>query len=355
MNKFKVLINFVVFLVLDIFVGTLYGRLRLPSPVTDIGAKSEKAFRCREKDFHHGLRPNVDGQAYWAQSYRLSTDNFGFKSEPGRRLTLHAAGRRTVFLGDSFTEGIGVSYPHSFVGLFDSAYPHQEVVNMGVASYSPKLYKEKLRHFRSLGFEYDRLILCLDISDIQDEIVYNGMRARVDPRERPLFSFIEWATWHSLFALFFHRLTRHTDIYHQMVGNPGKYNEERSKWPDDVSIFNEWGRMGLTLAAANLDTIIEMQRTDGKKMVMVVYPWPEQIRAGSFKNRQTDFWQAYCKRKKVTFINLFDAFEREYQRIGTKKLLSDYFISGDVHWNKRGHSFVFSVLDSALQSQKVGL
>jgi hypothetical protein len=355
MTKSKVLINLIVFLMLDLSLGTLYGRLKKAPSNPGMVEKSEKAFRCRDMDFHHGLRPNFDGYAYWDRIYRVSTDNYGFKSEPGRRTNIHPLGHRTVFLGDSFTEGIGIEYSKTFVGLFDSAYPHQEVVNMGVASYSPKLYKDKLRHFHSKGFDYDRLILCLDISDIQDEIVYYGMRAMVDPRERGLFRFIEAATRHSLFASVFQRIGRKTDIYNRLVGYQWKYSEERPKWPDNPRIFEEWGRMGLSLAASSMDTIVDMHLSTGKEMVMVIYPWPEQIRSESYNNRHTSFWKNYCRRRGLVLVDLFEVFERESRRMGKEKLLLEYFIPGDVHWNDRGHRFVFRSLDSALGVRNIDL
>jgi hypothetical protein len=324
-------------------------------PTPGMVEKSEKAFRRRDIAFHHGLQPDFDGHTYWDQRYRISTDNLGFKSHPGRKTSLYPDDVRTVFIGDSFTEGIGVEYDRTFAGMFDSAYPRHEIVNMGVASYSPKLYKDKLRHFRGKGFEYHRLVLCLDISDIQDEIVYDGKRARLDPRERRLFKTIESISHYSLIVSVFQHIGRKTNAYNSIVGYQWKYSEERSKWPDDERIFSEWGCMGLSLAAANMDTIIEMQRQEGKEMVMVIYPWPQQIISGSFRNHQTSFWQAYCSRKGVILVNLFDAFERECQRMGKEKVLADYFISGDVHWNERGHAFVFRALDSAFSAEKVGL
>jgi hypothetical protein len=355
MSSLKIMINVFVYLMFDISLGTLYGKFREAEPKSSMVEESEKAFRRREIAFHHGLLPCFDGYTFWHQRYRISTDNLGFKSQPFRQTALSPSRVRTVFLGDSFTEGIGVEYHRTFVGLFDSAYPRQEIVNMGVASYSPKLYKEKLRHYRAAGFEYDRLILCLDISDIQDEIVYNGMRARLDPRERRLYRFIESMSHYSLSVSLFQRLGRKTELYNRVVGYQWKYSEERSKWPDDEGVFNEWGKLGLKMAASNMDTIVDMQRSARKQMVLVIYPWPQQIMSGSFRNQQTSFWRDYCKSNGITLINLFDSFEQACMRMGKEKVMSDYFISGDVHWNENGHAFVFRALDSALRASNIGL
>jgi len=161
----------------------------------------------------------------------------------------------------------------------------------------PKLYKDKLRHFLAQGLEYDNLVVCLDISDIQDELVYTGRHDLVDTRERRLYKTINFLRDHSLIFSFVQRFARRTSTYRRIVGHEWKYSEEKPKWTDDDPIFEEWGRLGLASAAANMDTLVDLQRSLGKRMALVVYPWPWHLREGSFENRQTAFWQDFCRRR----------------------------------------------------------
>lgn len=142
MNLQKITINLGILLILDILLGTLYRHLQQMVEKPDVNENSERAFRCKEKYFHHGLTPDFDGQAFWHRPYRMSTDNLGFKSNPGRTISFCQDNRRTVFLGDSFTEGIGVEYQQTFAGLFGKANPYMEVVNMGLLHIRPSCTKK---------------------------------------------------------------------------------------------------------------------------------------------------------------------------------------------------------------------
>lgn len=354
MTKKTIAVNLLVLLILDVVLGTAYSASLKQDPKRAMVEGTEKAFRTEEVAFHHGLRPNFDGRAYWDGFYRMTTDDLGFKCRPGKRTELAKHGPRTVWLGDSFTEGVGIEYDQTFVGLFDKAYPGREMVNMGVVSYSPRLYKEKLRYFLGKGLEYDELVVCLDISDIQDELVYSGREQLVDTRKRPLYQSIQWLRAHSLIFSALQGVASKRDTYKRIVGREFKSSEERDKWTDNDKVFEEWGRMGLESASANMDTVVAMHTELGRRMALVVHPWPNHLRNGSFRNRQTEYWSAFCARHGIVFVNLFDAFERECRRIGTEKVLSEYFIEKDVHWTRSGHAFIYRSLDSALRKELPG-
>jgi hypothetical protein len=46
------------------------------------------------------------------------TNSLGFKDAMPRNVPLHSKRKRVLFLGDSFTEGLGTSYNETFVGRF---------------------------------------------------------------------------------------------------------------------------------------------------------------------------------------------------------------------------------------------
>src|SRR5205823_3016692 len=73
---------------------------------------------------------------------------------------------------DSFTEALGSSYEHSFVGLMacDAARQKTAVWNLGVASYSPAIYHLKIRATAErLGIKPAEIFVFLDLSDIDDD------------------------------------------------------------------------------------------------------------------------------------------------------------------------------------------
>ena len=85
------------------------------------------------------------------------------------------ANHRLLLLGDSFVEGMGFSYGDTFAGRLAHELKAEgiEVLNGGTRSHSPKLYYLKLRYLTEVrGFKFDEVYVFVDISDIQDEIVY---------------------------------------------------------------------------------------------------------------------------------------------------------------------------------------
>ena len=130
------------------------------------------------KYYHHALKPNLSIEARWgAAHYPMATDSLGLRDDKPRTLPLVGTRRRMLFLGDFFTEGVGIPYEQTFVGIIRDrirrAGGDVEVLNGGVASHSPRLY---LLHLQDLierrGAKFDEIVVFIDVSDIMDEIVY---------------------------------------------------------------------------------------------------------------------------------------------------------------------------------------
>ena len=76
---------------------------------------------------------------------RFCTNEYGFKSKCNieKKNSFNFG-----FLGDSFTEGIGLNHKDTFVGIFENI-SGLDVANMGVSSYSPKVHLAKINFFLS--------------------------------------------------------------------------------------------------------------------------------------------------------------------------------------------------------------
>ena len=127
----------------------------------------EKKYRVRHKFYHHTLKSNFIGTGSWGKKkYEICTNKFGFKSSC--KNINDKLNYDYVFIGDSLTEGIGLKYEDTFVGMFDS-YNNNKIANLGVASYSPSIIFNKLDYFLKMNMKVKEVILFIDISDIQDE------------------------------------------------------------------------------------------------------------------------------------------------------------------------------------------
>src|SRR5581483_227672 len=86
------------------------------------GQEQARAARIYNPVYDHGFAANFDGYDVWGDvRYRLITDNLGFKDASTREVPLKSSSRRILLMGDSFTEGIGMSFEDSFAGLLARA------------------------------------------------------------------------------------------------------------------------------------------------------------------------------------------------------------------------------------------
>ena len=97
--------------------------------------------------YHHDREKNVNERKIYnkVSSYNLCTNNYGFKSNCKKKKIISKK-IDYAFIGDSFTEGVGLNYEDTFVGLFSNDYKDKIVVNLGVESYSPKIYFKKIEY-----------------------------------------------------------------------------------------------------------------------------------------------------------------------------------------------------------------
>lgn len=310
--------------------------------------------------YHHDLPKNYTGPRDWGyRQYELVTNSLGFKDKEVRRVPRTSDRRRIVFLGDSFTEGVGYSYAETFPGLFASRVAARgvEVLNAGVTSYSPKLYYLKTKYLlNNVHLDFDELIVFIDISDIQDEIAYEPFvpSAHFGISRFYLIHKVRSFLKQNSLTYYFFWSRRQADASSPQPdpGNDGEYliNEqemadhwyiETSLWTTNERVYEKWGERGVRSALAYMDRLCELCRERGIEMTLAVYPWPTQILARDLESRQVRVWRSFCDERKIAFLNLFPHFINEEL---AEVMLERYFIEEDVHWNMAGHAMVADVL-----------
>jgi len=170
---------------LDFGIKKVYKKLRKP-PVKPVAEHREPS-----PYYHHGLRPNAAVMdTFGDRQYPFFSNSLGMRDVSIREVSARKTRPRLLLIGDSFTEGVGLPWEKTFAGLLAAGLEKAgvEVLNSGVNSYCPILIQGRLRYlFEQRGFEVDRVIVLVDISDVMQELIY---RKTPDGRieAQPLFS-----------------------------------------------------------------------------------------------------------------------------------------------------------------------
>ena len=311
-----------------------------------------RALREPSPVFHHTLKVNGQqvGQKWGHLSSPLYTNSLGFKDRSIRQVPLVSSNYRFLFIGDSFTEGVGFEYEKTFVGLIDMALAndHIEVFNAAVSSYSPAIYFKKIEYLlETVGFDFDHLIVFLDISDIEDEENHYEIRdgrvvglisqpARIKDFVYEYTGLVKniWILVAKIHTAFLKDSETLRSPEEQRLG----INRRRSLWTINDKVFQEYGRGGLEKARHHMDLLHQLLRQNDKEMTIAVYPWPDQIVHADLHSRQVTFWGKWAKKHSVAFLNFFPSFISP--EADPKEVIKNNFIEGDVHWNETGHEFV---------------
>ncbi len=344
-----ILFVFVVVLVSDFALTGLY---HIQKYGTIHKFSDRRALRVASPIFHHTLQPNgQQTEQKWGHlSSSLYTNSLGFKDQGIRNIPFASSSYRFLFIGDSFTEGVGYPYEKTFVGLIDSTLEesHIDVLNAAVSSYSPIIYFKKVEYLlETVGLDFDHLIVFLDISDIEDEVkrydLQDGRVVGLMSQSSKVKDFVYeytglmknlWTLSRNVQKVMF---PTHEDLRSEEERRYG-INQGKSLWTVDEKAFDEYGRDGLEKAQQHMDLLYQLLHRHQKEMTIAVYPWPDQIVRNDLDSRQVIFWQEWADQHSVRFFNFFPLF------ISTKEspldVLSQNFIDGDVHWNKKGHKII---------------
>jgi hypothetical protein len=338
----------------------------------------ESRYRTTVAEYHHDLQPNKSVErASWAGLfYPVRTNSLGFRDAAVRDVPL-ARHPRLLLIGDSFTEGVGVRYEDTFAAHLEEELGKEgvSVLNAGVASYSPSIYYRKVKYLiEQKRLEFDTLAVFLDLSDIHDESVWyddvfwknerpepsptapaparkENAPASLEPppidalpAEDPDVSALttyERTTrflWrHSLLARGAVALKLALTGGAVPIRAVGATGSPRSRWTVDRTLFEQYGRTGLRRCALAMDQLAALTKARGIELILVVYPWPDQIDTRDLDSIHVRFWRAWAEKEGVLFFDLFPVFINGESKF---EVYEKYFIRADAHWNAAGHALV---------------
>ena len=347
-----ILITFIFTLIVDFFFGKKILQL------TDkFWIKTEfygKIKRIDHDVYHHGLKANVKMRNVkgFDGYYTFCTDNHGFRY----KCDSESRGKNFdyAFMGDSFTEGSSVSYGDSFVGIFENT-TNKEVANLGVVSYAPKIYLSKLNYLLEKGYNFNHVIIPLDISDLYDDDVSyrlkkdlivtdnyeRGKRLKIRKFLRKNFPFTNFYMFviKNLNEVGYEpvNLDVNKPVFHKDV-------KLKAKWTYSSEEFID-GYWSPLIKAQNemletMSKLYELLEKRNIKLSIVVYPWPQQLENDDKNSKHVKMWEKFCKEKCDNFINLFPIFFQEKEDSGFLVTYKKYYWWNDMHFNIEGNRIV---------------
>lgn len=387
-KKTIIIITFSALLIIDITAANLY-KIYFGTFFYKKEPLIEKTYRVASDIYDHDLARNIYLEnAIWGyKKYTVATDSLGFKSENPKNTPMASKKFRIVFIGDSFTEGIGIRYQDTFVGRIADFLLERniEVLNAAVASYSPIIYYRKIKYFLDRRLKFNELIVFIDISDIQDEAIYYKMSpnntvqnniGEIEAKEnrnewnKASMSKKIWITiqrnsivTYSIVKKIkgsikkikdfikdpiFDRNAKNKDPRFQRLNNERNIFQillyKRSMWTIDESIFKEYEDKGLKKSEFYMNQLYHLLKQNNIALTIAVYPWPTQIVNNDLNSIQVKYWRKWAQQKKVNFLNYFPCFINQplQKQASGFDTLKKYFIDGDAHWNEKGHQLIAS-------------
>ena len=332
-----------------------------------------KPWRISSEYYHHDLMKNINKVEYWGHNkQKLITNSIGFRDYKNRDVLKKNYKKRILLIGDSFIEGLGYDYEFTLSGLLQSYYSNYEILNSAVSSYSPGIYYYKTKHYIERGYEFDKALVFLDVSDIIDEmhLKYNldGVLLHDEVREDKSFlkEKIYNVSYYLRDNLISFRLisisSDKTEVFKNYLKdkyaaskffekNFFKTKEEdikffrmlhvdRGNWTRNIESFKD-SFTGVKNSEIYLKKLFSLLKKNNIDSYLIVYPWPSQI---YFKDEFHDpYWKNFSEEQNIDFISLYPLFSNADK----KKTIFNNFILGDVHWNKDGTDIIFQTIKNS--------
>jgi lysophospholipase L1-like esterase len=335
-----------VFIALFLIVDLTLGYLDL-KPMRKLYIK----IRTPHHYYHHDLKPcrsSFYEEVGIGYGYPLTTNSLGFKDSSMRQVPLKVDKKRILFIGDSFTEGVMVPYELTFTGQIARYHPDIDILNAGVSSYSPWLYYLKVDYLlNKVGLKFDELFVFIDISDIQDEYLYNDVERFIPSLEK---SFINDCLFNAERFVYNHSYTY--NLLKQVIENRSekrRISAEGAMWTLNQHIYDKynlnikeesvkkWAGKGIFLSTENMQRLVNLCKKNNIPLTIVVYPYKVQISVRDMPSKQEKIWLSFAQKNGIGFLDLFPVF---INNSSPESIIKEYFIPEEFHWNERGHSIV---------------
>ena len=337
---------------------------------------NNRAHRIKSFYYHHDLRPMASFYDHWGyEEYQIFTNNLGFKDKNNRKINFK--NRNLLFIGDSFTEGVGIKYEDTFVGLIESKLKEKndniEILNAGVQSYSTSIYLSKIHYLLNIKkLPITDIVVVVSGGDIFDDaykyldVDENFILNHVDHKNKIVINLINFFKSNTLLYQAISRITppkvipsliKSLFIKKTSLNYNEKENELLKISNDEISKmsflylqdynylfskdeFDKWGKNAIDKSINNLKELAKIvEKKNINLNILYLYEPVIILREpdiavltyikDSFKSLETN---------SASFYELNDYFKGYKDKYEAYKNL---FFINDIHLNKKGNKLVF--------------
>jgi len=298
------------------------------------------------------------------KTYKVFTDNNGFRVSGKNKVNKKDKDNSVIFLGDSFTYGIGLNYEDSIAGILEKKNINYNIFNLGVPGYSPSILKYKLQKVLKAGFKPKKIFYLMDLTDVHDDA---NRWTKIHETKHPV---ILDKTIHKEIEKVFtfkknFKMTRLL-IYNlnKSFRNIRKEINKKSFEESDKTIGKtQWGSFthiskdkldkdfwspndfnsGISNIKTNVKLISNMASEIKSEFYIVIYPWAETLEYGEKYFNWQNFSKELCSFSTCTkLISAFSEFSKIKQNfIYWKKEI--YFLQ-DIHLNANGNRILAEII-----------
>ena len=294
--------------------------------------------------YDHDLKKSFSANLQWSpgETYLFCSNRNSFRTSCDK-IDFELKEFDIAFIGDSFTEGVGVDYEDTFVGRIEKNFEELNIANLGVVSYSPSIYFTKLSHLLENGYKFKRVIIYFDISDIYDDNrKYRFIDDKIRRKKSAVLSDIQRTLKLSFPFLAYSLKTLKNDVFKKsdIVDKCTylDYCHEKSSWTFNNEFF---GDKEINKSLKFMEMTYELLRKNDIKMSVGIYPWPAQILYDNSQSKLVKLMKNFCINRCEFFFNNFTEFFNETTSTDKEKIISRYYIEGDVHFNSLGNEKIF--------------
>tara|TARA_B100000401_G_C52756212_1_gene695854 strand:- start:162 stop:1295 length:1134 start_codon:yes stop_codon:yes gene_type:complete len=352
----KIIIFLIIYLSFDIILMFLLP-IEIKNKIYD-----RKSHKIKSYYYHHDLRPNAYWQENWGyQNARIYTNNLGFKDERIQKVVFKE--NNILFIGDSFTEGVGVEYKNSFVGIIDneinSKSDKYRILNAGVVSYSPVVILSKLNYLLNIKkYPISKVFVVLCNGDIHDDLYrYSGINKNYVVKHNDflnvkiLVEINNFLKSNTITYQFIKRITPLSNVFIdlKLKEKPDYENYDLNKVlsvlnnkPDqkyiiDKEEFNSWGLTGLKKSAKYIKNIKKILDVKNIELSLIYLEEPIFMLNSIDSSFYKKYWSNVADKNDIEFIFVEDFHKDKKNKF---KIYRELFFIGDNHFNDAGNKVI---------------